>query len=231
MRKSLLLLFAAFPFFLSAQTDSSILREALPNAISLSYNKLDIFNGKEHLGYPSSYIGNAYYLSNDWIPGTILYRDVLHNDVFLRYDLVNNEVIIRHFNGYTAVALFTPRVQQFTLGGLNFVQFGEDAGTLPAGIYQELVKGNLSLYVKRSKTIKENVTPGGVEKRFVDKNSYYVLKSGVFYPIKKEGSLLDLIQDKRSEIKNHLKEKELRFRNDPEATLVEITRYYNQSNP
>jgi hypothetical protein len=221
-------------FSVSAQRDSTLLDQAFYSAMNTSYSldnpALAIYNGKEHMGYPASIQGVGYYNSADWQRGSIVYRDVLYTDLLLKYDLVTDEVIVRHFNTYTSVTLFTPRIKSFLILGEKFQYFPDRGKSFPpAGIYEELKTGAISLYVKRSKLIDENIVAGVLERKFIDKNAYYALKDGVYYAIKKEDSILDLMKDKRSEVKNRLSEAGIKYKRDTETALIVIVGYYNQS--
>jgi hypothetical protein len=225
----LLLLIVLAPCLVSAQTDSSISNIVFGPGGSKNLDQ-EIYNGRKHLGYPSSITGIAYYKTSEWQPGTIIYRDVYYPDVFLKYDLVQNDVIVRHFNGNTAITLFTPRIKQFTIDGKSFIHFSGNDKSFPApGLYEEMGKGKISLYVHRSKYIKETITGLQIQNEFQEKDIYYAEKDGIWYQIKKEKNLLELVKDKRTEVKNDLKKKGYKFRTDPETTLTEIVSYYNKA--
>jgi hypothetical protein len=229
MRKILLLIPLA-PFFAFAQTDSASLNRSQRFVVDPALTDHDIYNGKEHLGYLHSIAGTAYWHTNEWQPGSIVYRGVLYPAVYLKFDLVQNEVIIRHPNGYTGITLFTPRIQGFTISGEKFVLFTKDNELmLPAGIYQEITAGKISLYVRRLKQIEEIIATTGIERRFVENDTYYAVKDGRGYLIRKEKNLLDLAKEQRAAIKTHLKQMGLSFRSAPEAVLNEIVTYYNNA--
>ena len=229
MRKLTILLLFIVPIETTAQNDTSILKEAYSNAVSVSNNKMTLFNGKQHHGYPSVYIGNPYFRTNEWLPGSVVYSDVLYDDLLVKYDLISNELIVKHPNGYAAVSLFTPRVQRFTIGNYRFIQvFNKEPDFIPPGVYEEMQLGKMSLYARRSKIIDENVTAAGIERKLVDKTTYYVVLNGVSYPIKKQKSIMELLGDKKNDIKTHLKELGIKYRGSEELVLTEIVKFYNK---
>jgi hypothetical protein len=187
-----------------------------------------IYNGIEHLGYSASIEGIAYLETAEWQKGTIVYRDQPYQDVFLKYDLVRDEVILRHFNGFTGVTLFTPRIHAFTMEGSRFVNLPANNGK-PGGIYQEILTGTISMYVKRSKKIDETLLPGRVERKIIQKNSFYLIKDGVLHTIRNEKDVMDLVKDKKAQVRSHFKGRGLKFRKNPEAYLITVVSYYNQS--
>jgi hypothetical protein len=159
-----------------------------------------------------------------------MYHDIYYPSVWLKYDLVQKEVIIRHSNGIIGVTLFTPRVQYFVVSGKNFIRVSEkDSLALPKGIYEEVKKGKMSFYILRSKFLLETATPYGMERNFLNNESYYVIKNGIAFKIVHQKDILQLAKDKRKDIRADLKKKGLRYRSNREATLTGIVTYYNEN--
>lgn len=225
MRKQILtcltILLIRFAF---AQTDTSAIYSVyvLPEPDSNS----SVYNGIEHLGYSSGIEGIAYYNTPEWIPGTLVYRDQSYAGVFLKYDLVKDEVILQHFNGFTGIILFSPRIHSFSLANSKFVNVQSSNGR--NGIYQEMATGKIGFYAKRIKQIDERLLPHGVEKKIVTKNAYYLMKDGVLHTVRNEKAVMDLVKDKKNEVRSHLKGSGLKFRKSPEAFLLTVVTYYNQ---
>ncbi len=194
--------------------------------VTLDSNSV-VYNGIEHVGYMASIEGIPYYSSIDWIKGTMVYRDQPYTNVDLKYDLIKDEVILRHFNGYVGVTLFTPRLQSFTLGDKKFVNLSNATGR-STGFYEELVPGAATVYAKRSKKINETLLATGVERKISASNAYYILKDGVLHGVKNEKSVLEILKDHKAEIRAYLKGRGLKFRKNPEAYLLVVASYYNQ---
>ena len=218
------------PFFVSAQFYSSLFNNSLPTAIDLKDIRESIYNGKQHLGYPKSIIGNPYYQTEEWQKGSIVYHDIFYPDILLKYDLVQNEVVIRNSGNDIAIALFTPRIKNFSIMGKKFFYSPGNNGSLPPpGIYEELKKGSIDFYIHRSKYIKETINGIEATREFNLNDLYYVVKDGICYPVKTQKDILHLVKEKKAEIKKDLKSKNLHFRNNIEATLSEIVSYYNKT--
>lgn len=224
----LLSLIVLVPCSILAQSDS--ISNKTFDSTNTQFIDQEIYNGREHLGYAASIEGIAYYQTKEWLPGTIVYRGVYYPEVLLKYDLVQNEVIVKHFDGGIGITLFTPRIKEFSLAGKKFIHFTENKNSFPpTGLYEELEKGTISLYVNRSKSIFESTSGLQIERKFIENDTYYALKDGIWYKIKKDGTLFDLVRDKKNEIKNDLKRKGLRYKRDQETTLKEIASYYNKA--
>ena len=156
-----------------------------------------------------------------------MYRDQPYTGVFLKYDLVKDEVILRHFNGFTGVILFTPRISSFTMDDLRFVNL-PDLNGKGGGVYQEILVGALSLYAKHTKKIDEILLPGRVERKIVEKNTFYIMKDGILYTVRNEKDVMNLVKDKKNEVRSRLKGSGLKYRKTPGAFLTTVISYYNQ---
>jgi hypothetical protein len=224
----LLLLFIGIAQTALSQTDSFLFAAGLEGKTPRDAGE-PIYNGREHVIYHPNIEGIPYYSSRDWQSGTVAHQGVLYKDVFLKYDLVADEVIIRHINGFTPVILFTKRVQSFTLGGRLFVNLSSnDSAAFKPGVYEELNRGKLSLYAKRSKFLEETIQTNSLLRKFIDRHSFYVLKNGQYHLIKKEKHILELLGEKKEEVKAWLKASRIKYKSEPELALTQIVAHYNQ---
>jgi len=96
-------------------------------------------------------------------------------------------------------------------------------------MYQEIEKGKMSLYINRSKYLVEEATQNGIERKFFEKNRYYVIKGGVSFKIENQRDIWTLVKEKKPSIRTDLKRKGLKFKKHPESTLIEIATYYNET--
>jgi hypothetical protein len=188
----------------------------------------EIFNGKEHPGYLPSIKGTAYYIDEDWQPGSVMYREVFYPAVSLKYDLVQKELIVRHPATKVAITLFTPRIASFSIAGKRFIKVNaQDSFCLSPGIYEEVAKGKLNFYILRSKYLMENATPYGIEREFLTNDQYYAVKDNKCYLVKRKKNIWNLVGEKKSEIRADLRKKDLNFKRNKEETLTEMITFYN----
>jgi hypothetical protein len=231
MRKFSILLFSFISCQNSfAQTNPTLLPALFSNR-SVKEGNSFLFNGREHIPYSGTIEGSPYYLSNDWQQGMLVFQETGYSNVFLKYDLIKDELIVRHHNGFLGVVLFTPRVQAFMMGDKVFenLQF-ENSVPMISGFYEMIAKGKLSLYVKRSKLLKETIIATTLEKKFIDTDLYYIVKDGVFYPIRKKNELMELMKEKKEVVNTHLKNEDIKFKSNPELTISSAVNFYNSLN-
>lgn len=189
----------------------------------------DLFYGIEHMVYTQQMNGTPYFESSEWQKGSVTYNNVLHEDVMLRYDLLKDELIALHPNGFFPVTVISERVQSFTIGNQQFVFIPEiNAAGLSRGFYHVLVDGKLSILVKRSKVIEEKTSVHGVERNVIAKNQYYTLKNGAASTVTGEESVIQLLGEHARAVRTHLRSRNLKFRKQKEIALFEIATYYNQ---
>jgi hypothetical protein len=219
-----LLLITLFPCSAFAQADSLD-----SNRYTIDY-AAEIFNGKEHNGYLQGITGTPYYMDNDWQPGSVTYRELYYPSVWVKYDMVQKELIVRHPVSKVAITLFTPRISSFSISGKNFIRVSEnDTSCLSPGIYEEVKKGKLSFYILRSKYLVETATTNRVEREYSTNDSYYIIKDNKCYRVKTKKNIWKLVAEKKGAIKADLRKKELGYKRDKEAMLTEIITYYNEA--
>lgn len=187
-----------------------------------------IHNGRVFYGYPG-HVEHAFFPSNGWQKGSVHYDGVWYNDISLMYDAYMDEVIILHPSS-TPIRLVSDRVLEFHYLGLSFVRLEFDNNSsMRTGFYEKLTEGPVTIFVKRTKKIEENIVDLTLEKKFVTAYQFYALKDSVFHSIQKQKSLLEIMKDKRQAVVHHLKQQNIKFRKEKEKAILEMARIYNQS--
>jgi hypothetical protein len=190
--------------------------------------QLALYNGPNHNGYPASIKGLAYFISENWQKGNVFYDGMLYENVSLKFDLVTNEVIVLHPNGFQVI-LYTPKVQYFTLADQRFIYLVQsNSQPLVTGFYHELAKGPMTILVKRQERIIESVNGLIIEKSFETNNQYYIVKEGRPLLIKSLEDILQYTGNKRKIIRKELRNNSLNFRKNKEAAVTLIAVTYNQ---
>jgi hypothetical protein len=54
------------------------------------------------------------------------------------------------------------------------------------------------------------------------------MKKDVYYTFKNERSLLKILNDKKKEIQQYLKKNGIRYKDDPERSMIMAVEYYNR---
>ena len=217
-----------------ASADTATYQQAVQAAVASYHqtitNQAELYNGVEHVRYLPTIEGIPYYQADEWKPGTIEYNGVVYRDVPMKYDMVKDQVIVKHTNGFSAFSLYSPRVTYFDMGGDRFVYIpaGSDKTLPPAGFYQQVRSGPLTVLVKRTKWIDEQVQSGKLELKFLSANRYYVRKDGAYHNLRREADLMELLGERRKEAKQTLQRAGIRYKKNPELAILTIADYYNK---
>lgn len=166
-----------------------------------------------------------YYLSDDWIEGSIAYGGQLFEQIDLQYDIVGNKIISHPFYSLIKMELVYERIERFTLQGHTFVRLRELAKD--NNFYDQLVTGSAMLYALRKKEVLEELSSGTVAHLFVDKTKYFIAWDGKFIEVKNRRDVLKVFSANKTQIKRQLPGGGS-FRKDPEGSLKKSVLYYNQ---
>jgi hypothetical protein len=192
-----------------------------------------IYNGIQHYPYSSSIEGIAYFQTADWRKGTVVFEDVPYDNIFIKYDVVADQVIITpDNNGGLFIGLFGPRVKEFSFSGMKFVRFTKTnfGAGLPEGFYQELATGKVKAYAKTMKFIEEKVDISGISRKFFQKVRYYIFKEGKYHVIKNKKGLLSVLKEHKKEVQQYLGKLNVKYKFNPEQNITAAVNIYNQSN-
>jgi hypothetical protein len=190
---------------------------------------LPVFNGTQHYPYSSLINGVAYFQSDSWQKGAVIYEDVLYHDILMKYDLVADKIIIAPLRGGIFISLFGQRVKEFSFSGLKFIRIDKtDKTSPPSGFYEVLVEGKTTLLIKTTKTISERIIDNALYSKFEQKVKYYILKNNQYYPVNNKKSLLDILKEKRKAVLDFITQKGLNYRRDTKNTIHAAVEFYNQ---
>jgi len=196
------------------------------------HNHSKILTGKY---YNDSYRGikdHPYYNESSWKIGSVGYENQEYDSIEIKYDVYRDLLLVKYIDeqGYIRpIQLYSAKVEAFQLYGHHFQHLEGDS--LPndiSGFFDLLHSGNnASVLAKRRKEIDQSNTLTSLEHRFVTKDKLYIRLGQNFYEIKKRKSMLEVLSDRKSELKAYLKLNKSRFKNDHEKELVEAVKYYN----
>jgi hypothetical protein len=172
---------------------------------------------------------HAFFPVSGWQKGSVLFDGIWYHDLSMMYDIYMDEVVILHPSS-TPVRLISERVQQFRFMDLYFERLGTaNSPQLKTGFYQRMVDGPVTIYVKRTKKIEENIVDLSIERKFIPADHFFALKDGMYTAIYKQKGLLELMKDKRQGVVHHLKQQNLKFKRNREKAIFEMAKFYNQS--
>jgi hypothetical protein len=165
-----------------------------------------------------------------FINGSVNYEGVVYNDVPLIYDMYRDMLVSRNYNGFSVFYFLSYRVSNFDLSGHHFIRFVPDNlnKNIDEGYYEELYNNKLQILARRGKAILEEKDATPVKYTFYNNFNYFLKLHGTYYNINSQGKLLDALKDKKKELKQYLKTKNIRYQDNPEQNMVLLASYYAQ---
>jgi hypothetical protein len=229
------IVFSAGHAFGQQPHDSTLTNPATRNAYRVYSNTIgneaNLYNGVEYAGYNehNNDVGNAYFLSNDWSDGSVEYDGGQYDNVSLMYDLVTDQLILEQPYSHFKLALISGKVKNFTLGGHTFVYLAgsKNDSLIRPGFYDRLYGGRTSVFARRSKHLVQRIELREVVIEYPPTTRYFILKDGVFFPVKSRASVLAVFRDRKKELRKLIRKNRLNFSDDREHAIAEVAGYYD----
>ena len=198
---------------------------------NLIQDQLALFNGVEYVKYDLGFSGNPFFLDDYYAEGTIVYDSMVYHEIPLKYDIVEDKVLVEYFDyaGYRkGLILENHKVTAFTYEGHQFVKINADnpVGSLEEGFYDILLGDQISIYARRKKQINKAVKNGKLSIKFEVLDQFFVEQADNTYRVSNKSSLLQLFEDHKKELKKYIKANDLDLKRDFEASLIAVTQQY-----
>lgn len=232
---SVLLLFCcAVGAFPQSQSDTTFVLTAKNNAVSLYKHALRaqsrLNNGSKYRAAEHSLEQHPYFLSEDWITGSVFYDGEYFSNVPLMYDLNQGVLVSEHYPSGNAIQLVDQKLRNFTLEGHYFekIDIESVANSLPkTDFYDILYAGKTKVVAHRQKLLRKEIESSTIEISYDEKYRYFIFGEGVYFPVKSKASALKRMTDKKHELKRFLKQNRISFFKNRELMLKRLAEYYD----
>lgn len=189
-----------------------------------------LYNGPAFVPYSfkSETNGNFQDVTN-FNTGSVNYDGIVYTNVPLIYNIDRDMLISRLYNGFALYTLLSDRVYEFDLLNHHFVRVLPDNlnKQITAGFYDELYNNKLQLLARRTKSIQRVASSDGIKSVFNQNTEYFLKKKGVYYNANSQGKILDILKDKKKELKQYVKDNKADFGDNPEHAMVMLVAYYD----
>lgn len=204
-------------------------QEALYN--QLIYGQSRLYNGSEYRDFFSKDDEHPFYLIDDWTFGDIVYDEESYKNIPLFYDIYHDKVITEHLLNGSKLELISEKVERFSFSGHTFVRLRRDeSNVISEGFYDLMFNGNTKAYGRREKTLQQKIEANTIIDRFEERTRYYIQNKGIYYPVRTKGSVLDVLADRKQEVKSFINKNKIKFKINRESAIVRITEYYDSLN-
>lgn len=194
---------------------------------------LPIYRGSIYTEYHRGVRGHPFWLIDDWEYGRLKYDGQWYPNVYLRYDLMRDIVLLQGYdeNGYlVSLQINQLKTQAFEIKDQTFVheQSGVVAEKLGKGFYELHYDGHVRVLLKRKKSMQQQVSHNRIDLEFQERTRLYIEKEENVYPIKSRGRIIALLDDDGRNLRNHLRAKGLKSGPDILGTACEAAAFHDR---
>ena len=215
-------------FVLSAVKNA---REVYTRSLGVGSHLLNGIQYKEYNPHHDD-VGHPYFVSDDWVEGTVHYDGDVYEGVAILYDLVREKVVIEHPYAGIKLELISEKIKCVDLPGHRFVRIDADTvknSPIRTGFYDLLYDGRTKFYAKRQKTKKEEIVGMEIKVTFSKNDHLYICKRGQYVPVKSKSSVLDVLEDRKAEVRKYIRKNKIRFRKGREQAISRVVSFYDES--
>jgi hypothetical protein len=181
-----------------------------------------LYNGRIWRNLYSRVRGDQFLFTGMFMPGTVSINGKFFAGLDLKYDIFNDELLIRSNQGII-VQLNKEMVDGFTIEYNNrrydFQKIKEDTNESGEGYLNILYRGRLELLVKYKKEI-QLLAVDNTYDLFNQYNRVYLKKDGEMYLINKKKSIINLFGGNNKDIRSFIRSRRLKVtRKNPDSFI------------
>jgi hypothetical protein len=181
-----------------------------------------LYTGRQYLGYDFRIEGHQFLDVKESMKGSLLYDNILYNNVKIQYELVKDDLIINYADNDFRIIIKKQDLQWFKVQDRLFVNL--ETPQL-SGIYELVEIGALEVLIKRTKIVAEEIRDRTLRRKFVQKNRHYIKKGEDLYPVTSKKRLLNYFKDEKKGIRKMLKKNKLTYKKGPEQSIIKTVEY------
>jgi len=174
----------------------------------IGFENVNIHQGSEYKKKQRSINGaHSFFKSSEFVKGTISYHGEKYSNVYFKYDLYEQELIVR-FQALSSTGvtlqLFNNNVKRFNLHNTQFVWIEDQdvKGKPISGFYQEAFSApSLKLLIKISKHKKEVPYRGRMLAEYEkNKNDYFLFYKNQYTKIKSKKNIINILPSLKKQV-------------------------------
>ncbi len=217
--------------------DTSFRQKSISNLIQFYHATIGLqahlYNGPLYAPYPRPFTeGHQFFEADSFRNGTVFYDGLQYLNVRLKLDIIRDELIMLHPANNFQLNLIKEKIDSFSISGHSFLNITKDSSvnSSPApGFYHQLYSSSsIRFLAKRKKFIQEMTETSSISTKVYKKDSYFVVKNGLYHSIKNKKSFMSTVKDKRGEMQKFINNNKLSFKKSFEEDVVKALSYYNQ---
>lgn len=219
---------------LGASTPGHAYAKALYDSATVESQHL--YNGQQYFVYDSQAEEHQFFLSRNWITGSVFYDGQQFDSIPLMYDIVKDQVVVQYTQSFGNVSLQSEKVSHFylsdgELAGHTFIRLegGQNTVTgIRTGFYDLVYDGTSRVIARRAKTRQQTVSDTRIIVTFPYKETFYLYTGGKYHQVASKKSVLAFMPDQKRVLSKYLKEQKIKFRHNREAAILALASHYDQ---
>lgn len=211
----------------------SVIRQSALTALVNRYDQAvgeysRLYNGLEYIDLYANKLlkGHPYYRTDEPLTGSVVYDSENYNSVILRYNLFQKVLVVEHPRSHREIELIQDQIKSFQIEDRIFVRLTEP----DRAFYAVLYDGSLKIYARYYKTMQENMDAKSKTTEFLLKTNLFIKKGDQFHEVNSKASVLNILVERKAELRKFLKQENISFRANKEYALQRMGAYYDQLN-
>lgn len=202
--------------------NDSGLNVIIENAYGYDQN---LINGRQYYNFYPKAPGHAFWGQDLFRNGNISINGVKYNNVFLKYDICNQEVLLDYENSYggrNQIVLLKSKIDSFSIINSRFVKYTfANTGTK---FYQVITNSQIKcLYYWEKKLVKDATSVESYYSYSDEGKKMYLLYNNKLIQYRGNKSFIKIFPEKyQSKIKKYLKNNHLKVSKLPERKVIEV---------
>ncbi len=231
MKKSELILIFICIFYISVaqNKNTECTGQLLQNKDNIENDNptLNGLHGKKYNYVYNTGEGTPFMEPNTWCNGSLSFGKRHYNDLMLKYDLVNDQLVYYYANHEKPVmiALNKSFISDFEMHGSTF-KYIRGFKNIKNGFYEEIVTGPASFFIRWEKY--EQPASVNPQDNFELQKKWYIKKDNKFYLVKNRWNVYEALNDQKTEIKEYIRKNIILVAFADERELLGIINHYNK---
>ena len=233
-RKAPLFIFISV-FFCSFINAQSTYYKAFDSVIG--QNQTSLYNGlKYNNPYRAIPENHKFYLFHKFSKCDVVYDNQPFFDIDLKYDILNDVVIIqpKGDKSYIELQLISGQVSEFKIGSHHFYNLSQNEYLKAlgyGGFFEKSYSGDvLGLYTKSVKKVTERIKGNKLAYSFEQYNYYFIESSNRIYEVSSKNSIKKLFPEKSTEINRFYKDYNSVLKSSPDDFMNRLIAYLDTYN-
>ena len=197
---------------------------------SIFKHSLNFVIGKSYYSGGNKYV-HPFFGDNLWVPAEIFSSGESFKVDLAKYDLsLDYIVILYNFESLSyPIYLNKETVREFAISGHHFKYIdgltGSGIDELVPGYYEEFYTGKTRFLIRRLKLKKYD--NANLSEIYSDRIYLFILKEGKYFLITSQKSLFKVLSDHKKELKNFMKNNNIRFSHGNYEQVGKLLEYYD----